>query len=280
VEDIDVPVVEVMPVVGHGTVPVVGTTGDWLCTVIFGSGLRPPVASSVDPIGIPTRALDREAKPDDEVDAVALEDAVALLAHVPEAVPDTPLPSNKAVGADIPVADVPVIPLVPAVDPLVVPAIDVPGLEAVGCADAPTPEHVAADVIEPSAEVPPAAGLMPGAASSVAPSGIPVVPTDAPGPMPSGEVTPSEPVVPVTIPTWAIAGPPHNKGHVTATIKKGLMEIFLIRAETVVQAARRSGGAMNSGPTGSLIVSCRIWSISAIAEPSMRQPVTSAIGES
>src|ERR1700716_2354430 len=267
-----------MPVVGHGTVPVVGTTGDWLCTVIFGSGLRPPVASSVDPIGIPTRALDREAKPDDEVDAVALEDAVALLAHVPEAVPETPLPSNKAVGADIPVADVPVIPLVPAIDPLV-PAIDVPGLEAVGCADAPTPEHVAADVIEPSAEVPPAAGLMPGAASSVAPSGIPVVPTDAPGPMPSGGVTPSEPVVPVTIPTWAIAGPPHNKGHVTATIKKGLMVVSLVRA-TVVQAARRSGGAMNSGPPGSLIVPCRIWSISAIAEPSMCQPVTSAIGES
>ena len=100
-EDIDVPVVGVMPVVGHGTVPVpVGTTGDWLCTVIFGSGLRPPVVSSVDPMGIPTRALDREPKPDDEVDAVALEDAVALPAHVPEAVPDTPAPSNKA-GASV-----------------------------------------------------------------------------------------------------------------------------------------------------------------------------------
>jgi hypothetical protein len=274
-----------MPVVGHGTVPVVGTTGDWLCTVIFGKGLRPPVPISVDPIGIPTRALDRELKPDDEVDVVAPEDAAVPLAHVPEAVPETPLPSNKAVGADIPVVDVPVIPLVPAIDPLVpaidplVPAIDVPGLEDVGCAVAPTPEHVAADVIEPSAEVPPAAGLMPGAASSVAPSGIPVVPTDAPGPMPSGEVTPSEPVVPVAIPTWAIAGPPHNKGHATATIKKALMVVSLVRA-TVVQAARRSGGAMNSGPTGSLIVSCRIWSISAIAEPSMCQPVTSAIGKS
>lgn len=270
-EDIDVPVVGVMPVVGHGTVPVVGTTGDWLCTVIFGSGLRPPVVSSVDPMGIPTRALDREPKPDDEVDVVAPEDAVVLLAHVPEAVPDTPVPSNKAVGADIPVVEVPVIPLVPA--------IDVPGLEDIDCADAPTPEHVAAEVIEPSAEVPAAAGLMPGAASSVAPSGIPIVPTGAPGPMPSGEVTPSEPGVLVTVPTWAIAGPPPNRAHVTAAIKKGLMEASLIRV-TVVQAARRSGGAMNSGPTGSLIVSCRIWSISAIAGLSMRQPVTSAIGES
>jgi hypothetical protein len=279
VEDIDVPVVGVMPVAGHGTVPVpVGTTGDWLCTVIFGSGLRPPVVSSVDPMGIPTRALDREPKPDDEVDAVALEDDVALPAHVPEAVPDTPAPSNKAVGADIPLVEVPVIPLVPAIDPLV-PAIDVPGLEDIDCADAPTPEHVAAEVIEPSAEVPAAAGLMPGAASSVAPSGIPIVPTGAPGPMPIGEVTPSEPGVPVTVPTWAIAGPPPSRAHVTAAIKKGFMEVSLIRV-TVVQAARRSGGAMNSGPTGSLIVSCRIWSISAIAGRSMRQPVTPAIGES
>src|SRR3979411_2509712 len=106
-----------MPVVGHGTVPVVGTTGDWLCTVIFAKGLRPPVPISVDPIGIPTRALDRELKPDDEVDVVGLEDAAVLLAQVPEAVPETPLPSNKAVGADIPVVDVPVIPLVPAIDP-------------------------------------------------------------------------------------------------------------------------------------------------------------------
>jgi hypothetical protein len=211
-----------MPVVGHGIVPVpVGTIGDWLCTVMSGRGLRPPVASSVDPIGIPTRALVREPMPDDDVDAVVLEDAVVLLAHVPEAVPDTPVPSNKAVGADIPVADIPVAD-VPAVIPLV-PAIDVPGLEDIGCADAPTPEHVAAEVIEPSAEVPAAAGLMPGAASSVAPSGIPVPPMGAPGPMPSGEVTPSAPGAPVTIPTWAIAGPPHNKGHVTATIKKGLM---------------------------------------------------------
>jgi hypothetical protein len=266
-------------VVGHGTVPVaVGTTGDWLCTVIFGKGLRPPVVSSVDPMGIPTRVFDREPMPDDEVDVVAPEDAVVLLAHVPEAVPDTPVPSNKAVGADIPVVEVPVIPLVPAIDPLV-PAIDVPGLEDIDCADAPTPEHVAAEVIEPSAEVPAAAGLMPGAASSVAPSGIPIVPTGAPGPMPSGEVTPSEPVVPVTVPTWAIAGSPPNRAQVTAAIKKGLMEASLIRV-TVVQAARRSGGAMNSGPTGSLIVSCRIWSISAIAGLSMRQPVTSAIGES
>src|SRR3954465_13348163 len=35
------------------------------------------------------------------------------------------------------------------------------------------------------------AGLTPGGASSVAPSGIPGAPTGAVGPMPSGEVTPS-----------------------------------------------------------------------------------------
>jgi hypothetical protein len=43
----------------------------------------------------------------------------------------------------------------------------------------------------------PAAGLTPGVASSVAPSGMPVAPTGAPGPNPSGEVTPSELGAPV-----------------------------------------------------------------------------------
>jgi len=50
--------------------------------------------------------------------------------------------------------------------------------------------------------------------------------------------------------------------------------------ERKAYAARRSGGAMNSGPIGSLIVSRRMRSISAIAAPSMCQPATSAIGAS
>ena len=40
----------------------------------------------------------------------------------------------------------------------------------------------------------------------------------------------------------------------------------------------RAGGAMNSGPTGSVMVSRRIRSISALVEASSRQPVTSSTG--
>jgi hypothetical protein len=181
-EDIDVDV----PVSVHGAMVVpVGTTGDWLCTVMSGKGLTPPVASSVDPMGMPTRpTVDREPRPGDEADAVGLDDAVVvLLAHVPEAVPAMPVLSNKGVGAPVMA--------------LLVLAIEVPGLEF------PRLEHAVAAVIEPRADVPAAPGLMPGVASSVAPSGIPVAPTATPGPIPSGEVTPSGAGAPVIMPTCA-----------------------------------------------------------------------------
>ena len=140
---------------------------------------------------------DREPLPGDEADAPGLEDGVVPPAHVPEAVPDMPVLSNRAVGADIP----PVAPLVPAIE---VPGLEFPGPEVVGCADAPILEHVPA-VMEPRADVPAAVGLTPGVSISVAPSGIPVTPTDAPGPIPSGEVTPSGTGAPVPTVTWAHA---------------------------------------------------------------------------
>ncbi len=49
------------------------------------------------------------------------------------------------------------------------------------------------------------AGLTPGEAISVAPNGIPVPPTDVVGPMPRGEVAPSEGVAGIA-PIWAKAG--------------------------------------------------------------------------
>src|SRR5580704_12164871 len=57
----------------------------------------------------------------------------------------------------------------------------------------------------------------------------------------------------------------------------------LLAADSIVSLLRqaamlRAGGAMNSGPTGSVIVSRRIRSISALAEASSRQPVTSSTG--
>lgn len=181
-EDIDVDV----PVSVHGAMVVpVETKGDWLCTVMSGKGLTPPVASSVDPRGMPTRpTVDREPRPGDEADAVGLDDAVVVLAHVPEAVPAMPRLSNKGVGA-----------AVAPVMVLLVLAIEVPALEF------PRLEHAVAAVIEPRADVPAAPGLMPGVANSVAPSGIPVAPTAAPGPIPSGEVTPSGAGAPVIVPT-------------------------------------------------------------------------------
>src|SRR5258708_15582714 len=45
-------------------------------------------------------------------------------------------------------------------------------------------------------------------------------------------------------------------------------------------ATLRAGGAMNSGPTGSVMVSRRIRSISAFAEASSDHPITSSTGRS
>ena len=168
---------------------------------------------------MPTRpTVDRVPRVGEEADAVGLEDAVVVsLTQVPEAVPDTPMPSNRGVGAIV-------VPVMTVLEPAIeVPALGFPGLEADGWADAPIPEHVEAAVIEPSADVPAAAGLTPGVDSSVAPSGTPVAPTGAPGPMPSGEVTPSEAGAPVIMPTCAIAGQLHSESQAAAIIKLAFM---------------------------------------------------------
>jgi hypothetical protein len=55
------------------------------------------------------------------------------------------------------------------------------------------------------------------------PGAKPFVPTGALGSVPSEEVTPSGGM---SVPTWANAGPQHNRGKVAAAIKKDLMEHF------------------------------------------------------
>jgi len=50
------------------------------------------------------------------------------------------------------------------------------------------------------------------------------------------------------------------------------------RSAPIHAAMLRAGGAMNSGPTGSLIVAARMRSISALAGASRRQPLTSSTG--
>jgi hypothetical protein len=179
-EDVDVPVADDIAVAGHGTVLVpVGTTGDWV--VISGNGLSPPTASSVDPIGIPTRpTVDRKAIVGEEADAVGLDNAAAL-AQVPDAVPAMPAPSNSGVGADVPVT------------------------APVAGDDPSAPEHVVADMVEPRSTPLEADELTPGVANSVAPSGIPVGATGTPAPMPSGDVMPMGAAMPVPTALWANA---------------------------------------------------------------------------
>jgi hypothetical protein len=53
------------------------------------------------------------------------------------------------------------------------------------------------------------------------PGAKPFMPTGALGSVPSEEVTPSGGM---TVPTWANAGPQHNRRKVAAIIKNGLME--------------------------------------------------------
>jgi hypothetical protein len=90
--------------------------------------------------------------------------------------------------------------------------------------EVPTVEHAVplpGIATEPVEE--PGSGLIPGEASSVDPSGMPVGETGPPALLPSGEVSLSEGVV-GTMPTWASAGLPHNSGSATAKIKECFMK--------------------------------------------------------
>jgi hypothetical protein len=185
--------------------------------VISGNGLRPPVASSVDPSGTPTRpTADREAIVGEDADPVGLDDAVAL-AQVPEAVPEMPAPSNSGVGAEVPEN-----PPVAGDSPLIVmavPMVELPVEHAVVV--------VVAVAVEPSDGLFEVDGLTPGVASSVAPSGIPVAATGAPGPMPSGEVMPIGACMPVLTALWAKAALNPEADKTNATITACFIGVFL-----------------------------------------------------
>lgn len=118
-------------------------------------------------------------------------------------------------------------------------------------------------------------GLMPGEVSSVAPSGMPVGPTDVPGcelpDMPSGEVAAMPGVGTLIPPTWATAVPQPSIA-IAAAIHRRLILGLQVRA-CRIQAASRSGGAMNSGPTGLVMVLLRMRSISFIPAASICQPI-------
>jgi hypothetical protein len=63
------------------------------------------------------------------------------------------------------------------------------------------------------------------------PGAKPLVPTGALGSAPSEEVTPSGGM---TVPTWANAGPQHNRGKITETIDNGLMEVLSDKRPTIL----------------------------------------------
>jgi hypothetical protein len=152
----------------------------------------------------------------DEADAVGLDDAVVAVAHVPDAVPAIPVPSNSGVGADVPDI-VPVAEDSPGSEPGV-PLVEFPMPEAAVCIAPMVLEHAEGVVIVIALEAEELDGLTPGVASSVAPSGTPVAPTGAAAPIPSGEVMPSGGVM-APMPTCANAAPTSNNDQTVAATK-------------------------------------------------------------
>jgi hypothetical protein len=173
-----------VPVTGHGAVTVIdgeiprvdsgavvdGTMGETNVVDTGGSGLRPGLANSVEPSGMlarPACNVDRRGIDEPALSAPAPPVVAPLAPAQPLDAPAMPPPSNRAVA----VCDV-----------------DPPGLEQ------PVMPMVAGG-----------AGLVPGAAISVAPRGMPVEPTGAVVPMARGDVAASG-CVPIA-PTWAKAEP-------------------------------------------------------------------------
>jgi hypothetical protein len=198
--------------------PTVPTTGDTVGVGTAGVPLTPRLPISVEPNGIPVRAT-----PPGAVGVVGVDDDATLPEPEPH-IPDIPAVSNVPEVVDTPDvlkgseefeipddADDPGIAVLPDIVPLAVPAvagapvptpIPPPSKLVVDPnivdGEVPTVEHavpllVLGIVIVPVTPV--GVGLSPPEMISVDPSGIPVGPTDVPGPAPSGEVTPRVGVV-------------------------------------------------------------------------------------
>jgi hypothetical protein len=226
-------VVVVVEVVADGDeiTGIVGTTGADVATLptvgdtpsvgTAAAELTPRLPISVDPNGIPVRALPPGVVGDVDVGV----DDEAILPEPEPHIPDIPAVSGIPEVVDVPGdIDVAMVPDIAEVAAVAVPAaIPPPSNVAVDPdtpeGDVPRVEHV---VPMPGiALVPMGDGLIPGDAISVAPSGIPVPPTDEPEP--SGDVMPIEGVA-VTAPTWANAGLQHNKGSATAAVRNDFMD--------------------------------------------------------
>jgi hypothetical protein len=174
--------------------PTKPTLGDTLNVGTAAAELTPRFPISVDPIGIPVRAM-----PPGVVGDVGVEDAAMLLEPEPH-IPDMPevcsIPDVAEIADDVESPGEVDIPDVAAVAGAAVPTpIPPPSKLAVDPnideGAVPMVEHVVpllGIAIVPVAS--PGAGLTPGDAISVEPSGIPVGETAEPVPIPSGEVAP------------------------------------------------------------------------------------------
>ena len=202
--------------------PTVPTTGDTVGVGTAGMPLTPRLLISVEPNGIPVRLTPPGAV---GVVEVGVDDDATLLEPEPH-IPDIPAVSSVPEVVDTPDvlkgeeefeipddADDPEITVLPDIAPLAVPAVAGAPLPTpiaipppsklmvdpnIVDGEVPTVEHavpllVLGIVIVPVTPV--GAGLSPPEMISVDPSGIPVGPTDVPGPCPSGEVTPRVGVV-------------------------------------------------------------------------------------
>ncbi len=180
-----------------GVIPTKPTVGDTLIVGTAAAELTPRLPISMDPNGIPVRALPPGVVGDVDV---GVEEEARLLEPAPH-IPDIPEVCSIPDVVDIPdVADVPDVAMLPdvaavagATAPAAIPppsklAVD-PNMDD----DAvPKVEHVVlllGIAIVPVASV--GAGLTPGDAISVAPRGMPVGETVEPVPKPSGEVAPT-----------------------------------------------------------------------------------------
>jgi hypothetical protein len=212
-----------------GTGPIVATVGDTLTMGTAAAELIPRLPISVDPNGIPVRAAPPGVM---GVVDVGADDAAMLLEPEPH-IPDNPEVSSIPEVVDIPDdVDIPDA-MVPEFAPVAGVAVPIP-----------PPSKAAADPNIPDGAIPmvehvvpllgiemvpvtsTGAGLMPGDAVSVEPSGMPVGETAESVPIPSGEVAPMVGVglaIPVTC---AMATLPTKSAGMTAAINEHLIGVF------------------------------------------------------
>jgi hypothetical protein len=192
----EVPAVEAIPAVGHGTVLNVELGAAEFRVGVVGIGLRPPAPSSVEPSGTPRRPTAAEPIPEgDEADDAGLPRALSVVTgHVPDAVPAMPPPSNTDVD-ELPAVDVPVpndVPLIALPVPDDVPVAELATPKDASGIEPPMPPQVElVPVVGLTGDTPDVSGLTPRDCICVAPRGMPTGGTGVPGPRPSGVVMPS-----------------------------------------------------------------------------------------